>query len=327
MENSKGPLVFYRLATKLEECELEKKALAKQVEELKAQLQSEEKVKQPATKLEGRMIPREQEMENLGKPLLHETSTRLQEKLRTLQDEVRQLNDLLGQERAINFQEHNMGLHLSRVLQKTAEQLARQKSLKEIFIKKEKEARRDLERLKRLCDTETMDGMRIATDLHNDIKKKKKKELQKDYEVLKVNFSKSQEKFSAELGVEKDRNEALQQELERLKVSHHRSETELEAEREKSGSLQKRFEKEIQSQAERVPEKLEVIKQLRAERDALLRQTDEEIQTLNKQNKTNQELVTKLRAEAEVSQGLWTLLAKLKDTQKDEEKEAPSTIH
>ncbi|XP_035515107.1 cingulin-like [Morone saxatilis] len=354
MENIMRPPGPYRLALRLKDCELEKKALKKQVEELKAQLQSaenhstclEEKVMQVTTKLEQQKIQTLQEpAENLKNKLLPEKSSGQQEKNSTLEDKVQELNDLLGQQRVINFQDHSMRLQLSKELEETKGQLARQKTLKEMFINKGKETREELERLKRISDTQTMNTMRIATEVGNDIKKKQKKVLQKEFEELKVAHIITKEKFSTELQVEKDQNKALQQELQQLKVSHQinlRYKTELKAEREKSADLQKNLEKEIQSQSESVLEKLEVIKQLRAEKDALLRQMEEEIQTLKKntsekeklfskeledlkenltkQNSTNQELVTKLQAVEEVNQGLRTKLAELKE-QKDETRE------
>ncbi|XP_044053878.1 golgin subfamily A member 6-like protein 22 [Siniperca chuatsi] len=366
MEMNSRPLGPYRLARRLRDCELEKEALEKLVEELKAQLQSaenhsprqEEKVKQLTTKLEGQMIQIEslqKQVENLKNNLLQERRSRQQEKNSSVQDKVRELNDLLGQERAINIWEHTMRLQLSKELENTKEQLARQKSLKEMFINKEKETRSELEGLKRLSDTGAMDTMRIATEVGNNIKRKQKKVLQNEFKELKVAHVVSQEKFSAELQSEKDKNKALQQELEQLKVScqiNLRYKTELKAEREKSDSLQKQLEKEIQSKAECVSEKLEVIKQLRAEKDALLQPMEEKIQTvkknasekekfskeledlkdkLNKQISTNQELLSKLQAEEEVSQGLRTELAKLKEEQKDktgeQERETPSMIY
>ncbi len=359
MENIGRPLGPYRLAQKLKDCQLEKEALEKQVKELKAELQSaenhiacqEEKLEQLTTKLERQMI----QTESLRRQAEDLKNNFLQEKSRQ-QDEVKELNDLLGKEHAKHFWEHSMRLQLSKELEKTKEQLARQRSLKEMFISKEKETRNELERLKTLSATETMEAMRIATEVGNNIKKKQKKVLQKHFEELKVAHIISQKNFSFILQGEKDKNKALRQELEQLRVScriNLRYKTELKAEREKSDNLQKQLEKDIQSQAEKVSEKLEVIKVLRVEKDALLQQMEEEIQTLkkkasekdesffkeledlkeklNKQNSANQELVTKLQAEEEVSQGLRSELTELKEEQKDktreQEKETSSMLY
>ena len=203
----------------------------------------------------------------------------------SLHDQVEQLTALLKHERTRNRWQYNARLELSKDLNETKQQLARQKSLKEMFIKRGKDTRNELERLKRLSDPETMDTMRIATEVRNTIKLKRKKVLQQAFEDLKVAYIISQEKFSAELQVEKTKNGALQQELEQLRASHQINpsfKTELKGEKEKGDIHQKHLEKEIHSQAENVSEYLEALKQQMVENDALVHQMEEEIQTLKK---------------------------------------------
>eukprot|EP00064_Thunnus_orientalis_P018655 superscaffoldBa00004363_g18758 len=197
---------------------------------------------------------------------MEEFATKLEDQM--IQD--MELNRLLVQEQTIR-------LRLRKQLEETKEQLAHQKYLKEMFIKKEKEARNELERLKRLSDKETIDAVRIAAEIGNNIKKKKKKVLQKEFEELKVAHVTSREKFSAELRAEREKNKALQQELKQLKVLYQTSpkyETELKAEREKTDILQR----DVQSQAKRMLKDPELIKQPRAERDTWLGRMEEEIQ-------------------------------------------------
>lgn len=160
-----------------------------------------------------------------------------------------------------------MRLQLSRELEDTRQQLCRQKNLKEMLIVKEKDTRNELERLKRLCDPETMNTMRLATEIQNNIKTKNKKVLLKELVDLKVAYAMSQESFSTKLQAEKDKNKALQEELKQLKSSHQINlsyEAQLKAEKGKSDSLQKQ-QNEIQSRAEKVSEDVEAIKQLVAE--------------------------------------------------------------
>ncbi|KAI4820738.1 hypothetical protein KUCAC02_028707 [Chaenocephalus aceratus] len=94
MENSRKQLVLSKLTGKLKEYELEKDALRKQVEELKAPLQiqcicQEENLKQ-MTQTESLM----REVEDLKHQLLQEKCSRRQEDSRNLQDALRELNEL-----------------------------------------------------------------------------------------------------------------------------------------------------------------------------------------------------------------------------------------
>ncbi|KAG8005263.1 hypothetical protein GBF38_011243 [Nibea albiflora] len=66
---------------------------------------------------------------------------------------------------------------LNQELEETKEQLKRQKSLKEMFINKEKETRRELERLKKYTDPETLSTAKIANQVRDTTKRKKKKTL------------------------------------------------------------------------------------------------------------------------------------------------------
>lgn len=153
MENSRKQLVLSKLTGKLKEYELEKDALRKQVEELKAPLQiqcicQEENLKQ-MMQTESLM----REVEDLKHQLLQEKCSRRQEDSRNLQDALRELNELTEQTET--------------------EQLYRQKPLRE------KETGNDL----RLGDAEAMDN--IATDVH-DIRSWQIKDLEKYFREFKV---------------------------------------------------------------------------------------------------------------------------------------------
>lgn len=159
-------------------------------------------------------------------------------------DDVQELNDLLQQQRATSLREHNRSLRLSQELKETKEQLARQRRLKELFIKKEKERRNELERLKRLSDPRTLCHMRIATEIHENIKRRKKKELQRDLVELKAAHLMSRAKFFMELQAERGKYLALQEEVEQLKVSYEFNmsrEAELKAECEEQETPSMRY--------------------------------------------------------------------------------------
>ncbi|KAG7231325.1 hypothetical protein INR49_012165 [Caranx melampygus] len=115
-------------------------------------------------------------------------------------------------------------------LETTKEELAKQKSLKKIFIKKDKETRRELERVQTYADPETLDTLKIANQVRDTNRHKKKKALHKDYEELQVAHLISQEKFTVELQAEKDKNAALQKELDDLRASYKEVTLKCEAE-------------------------------------------------------------------------------------------------
>ncbi|KAG8003174.1 hypothetical protein GBF38_007556 [Nibea albiflora] len=94
---------------------------------------------------------------------------------------------------------------LNQELEETKAQLKRQKSLKEMFINKEKETR---------------PPQRLPTRSEDTTKRKKKKLLQVDYEELQVAHIINEEKFTSDLQAEKNNNKLLQQELERLRISY-----------------------------------------------------------------------------------------------------------
>ncbi|XP_071331063.1 trichohyalin-like [Trachinotus anak] len=211
-----------------------------------------------------------------------------------LQHEIFNLNVLLGKERANCFREQNLRIQLFQELEQTKQQLAKQKSLKEMFINREKETRRELERLQKYTDPKTLSTAKIANQVQSDIKRKNKKLLQKDYEELQVAHRISQEKFTAELQWEMQKNKALQEELESLRASYQEISQRYEADvlrvREKADDLQHELEKEVKAHAETVRKDLRLERNLRAEQDALRKKMAEEI-SLVQQNAAEQEVI------------------------------------
>lgn len=130
--------------------------------------------------------------------------------------------------------------HLSRELVWTKQELARQKRLKKMFINREKETKRQLERLQKYSNPETLSTANIATQVQDTIKQKKKKFLQNDYEKLQVAYIKAQEKFEMELQKEKQINAALQASCQEIK---QRYETHILTIRQQVDHLQQELEK------------------------------------------------------------------------------------
>ncbi|KAG8010867.1 Voltage-dependent N-type calcium channel subunit alpha-1B [Nibea albiflora] len=139
---------------------------------------------------------------------------------------------------------------LNQELEETKEQLKRQKSLKEMFINKEKETRRELERLKKYTDPETLSTAKIANQVRDTTKRKKKKLLQVDYEELQVAHIVNEEKFNNELQAEKNNNKLLREELERLQISykvlHARYENDVPKLKEQADALKCDLKKEVE---------------------------------------------------------------------------------
>ena len=105
-------------------------------------------------------------------------------------------------------------------LEDTREQLKRQKALKEMFINRGKETSRELERLRKYSNEVTLSNAKIAAQVKNEIKRRKKKDLQIDYEELKVAYLINEDKYRADLQEKKDKNTLLQEELDQINVSY-----------------------------------------------------------------------------------------------------------
>nr|XP_013881970.1 PREDICTED: coiled-coil domain-containing protein 158-like [Austrofundulus limnaeus] len=168
-----------------------------------------------------------------------------------------------------------MAAELRQELVNTNAQLEKQKSLKEVFIKKEKEVRQELERIQRYSEADTLRTASIASHVQVALKHKKKKVLQQEYEELKVSYVVSQEKLSSELQLEKEKTLELQKYLdeaknlndqlslevaslsqESLKFQEESEENRrlLEAEKNKSVLLQQNMSEQIEALTKNAPE-------------------------------------------------------------------------
>lgn len=167
-----------------------------------------------------------------------------------LRQEVSDLNKSLKEERTNAICLRGEASFLTEELEKKNTQWQRQKTLKEMYINRGKETKRELESLQKYSDPETLSTAKIAAQVRNHIKQKKKKDLQKDYEELQVAYMISQEKFTAELQVEREKNKRLQENLERITASHgdisSRYETDVINVRKQCDTLLSELEREIQ---------------------------------------------------------------------------------
>ena len=105
-------------------------------------------------------------------------------------------------------------------LEDTREQLKSQKTLKKMFINRGKETSRELEQLRKYSNEVTLSNAKIAAQVKNEIKRRKKKDLQIDYEELKVAYLINEDKYRADLQEKKDKNTLLQEELDQINVSY-----------------------------------------------------------------------------------------------------------
>ena len=72
-----------------------------------------------------------------------------------------------------------------------------------------KETTRELDRLGKYSNDVTLSNAKIATQVRDNTRQKKKRGLHKDYEELKVAHLINEEKYQADLQAEKDKNNLL----------------------------------------------------------------------------------------------------------------------
>lgn len=237
-----------------------------------------------------------------------------------LRQEVSELQQNLTEEIANGFSLENKNISLDKELNEAKFQWERQKTLKEMYINRGKETKRALESLEKYTNPETLSSAKIAAQVRNHIKRKKKKDLQKDYEELQVAHIISQEKLTAELQVEKEKNTFLQNEVDRISASYHEVNLRYDAGvvtvGQKAESLQRELEKEIQQKNVL----LKYYEELQAQHRLSQERFTAELQAEREKNKLLQEEMVKMRAShLEVRQKVDTL-------QQDLEKERQQKI-
>lgn len=163
-----------------------------------------------------------------------------------LQEENRKLKEALSQQKAYSLGQQNALMELQKELEVTKGQWQRQKTLKEMFINREKETRRELERLIKYSNADTLSKERIASLVRQTTRQKKKKDLHVEYEELKVAHLISEEKITAELQMEMEKVKRLQEEQEKLLEDNKRHETELRSVGQQADALQQELDKQLQ---------------------------------------------------------------------------------
>ncbi len=143
---------------------------------------------------------------------------------------------------------------LRKELEYTKDQLQRQIKMKEMFINEQKETRQELDTLRKYSNPETLEAARTATLVLENIRSKNKRDLQNDFEELKVAFITNEGHYELALQAERKKNEALQNELERLRVSADKvnpsSEPEATTVREEVAILQQQLKEEVEKKNE-----------------------------------------------------------------------------
>ena len=211
----------------------------------------------------------------------------------TVPDQISYLMDLLARESANLSTEYHWRIQLSRELEELEQELFRQKKQMKMFLNRGKATKQELERFQKYSDPETLSATRIASQVNNTIKRKKKKDLQKDYEELQVAYIIRQEEFNNELQVEKTKNNALQEELEMIRASYKELSQSCEADvltaRLQAVHLQQELAMQIRLREERVLQDELLMRNLRDEKDSLYLQMKE--MTLVQQNGSEQETI------------------------------------
>lgn len=127
------------------------------------------------------------------------------------QDQARRQNftvkafPVIPREVVQNYSETNTKSELIQQLHEVTEELALEKSLKEM----EKARREEMERLWRAGEPETMNTFGIASGVCSTLKTKKEKELQMEFENLQMSHIIREQKFSAEIQLEREREMQL----------------------------------------------------------------------------------------------------------------------
>ncbi|XP_027874139.1 trichohyalin-like [Xiphophorus couchianus] len=210
---------------------------------------------------------------------------------RIFHGELQELSYALEMERAGRVEDNQKLAHLEAELEETKLQLKKQKALKETFINEAKEAKRELERLEKFSDPAVLNAAVIASKVHNDVKYMKKKNLQEDFEELKVAHLLSREAFVAEIQAERKKSLALQEELNQLQTSYEELRSQYEAD---DALLRQEAETQKYDEA-RLSEEQRLLENLRAEKDEMYQEMSQKIKFLQGSEKLLQEELIQLK--------------------------------
>ncbi|XP_030292205.1 centrosomal protein of 112 kDa-like [Sparus aurata] len=197
-------------------------------------------------------------------------------------------------------------------LEDTREQLKRQKTLKEMFINRGKETTRELEQLRKYSNDITLSNAKIAAQVKDETKRRKKKDILTDYEELKVAYLTNEDKYRADLQEEKDKNTLLQEELDQISVSYNEIRLRYEADvievRQQVDTLQDKFTAELHTEQQKnnlLQDKLDRISQeyesevipVRQQAEGLQRELEKEVKAHADTVSEDLQMITNLRAE------------------------------
>ncbi|MEQ2293360.1 hypothetical protein AMECASPLE_032527 [Ameca splendens] len=200
------------------------------------------------------------------------------------QGEIHRLGSLLEIERARWFEENQKVASLEKELEDTKFEWQRQKKLKEMYINKGKETKRELMRVEKFTDPATLSPAVIASKVHSNMKYEKKKMLQKDFEQLKVAHIVNEEAFISEIQAEKDKNNVLQQELDRIKICYEELRSKCKDDN-GGGTLQVDTQRFYE---EKIKQDQQLLENLRAEKDNIQQKMSKEIAFLQETEKSLQ---------------------------------------
>ncbi|XP_024129247.1 M protein, serotype 2.1 [Oryzias melastigma] len=177
---------------------------------------------------------------------------------------------------------------LHQELEGTKKQLAKQKELKEKCINDNKELKRELERLQKYAHPQVLSAAKISNQVQSAIKQRKKKDLQRYYEELKVAYVTNEVKFSKDLEAEREKNNILQQELQRLrqqldsKTKESKSETFLKEEVQHLKAAQADLASKCDAQISAAKKEVKVLRQeLEDQRSVCSQELDHQQQIIN----------------------------------------------
>ncbi|XP_008433527.1 GRIP and coiled-coil domain-containing protein 2-like isoform X1 [Poecilia reticulata] len=143
--------------------------------------------------------------------------------------EAQRLRSLVETARARRMEENQKVVSLQRELDNMKYELQKEKNLKDMYIKKGKEMKRELLAVEKFTNPEALNPAIIASQVHSDIKRKSKRLLQQDLEQLKVAHIVKEEEFMSQIQAEKKKSDTLQQELDEIKARYEKLQSKYEA--------------------------------------------------------------------------------------------------
>lgn len=170
--------------------------------------------------------------------------------------EIQRLRCLLDRQKKLTLDERSKVAQLAKELDETKAQL-----------KKENQAKRQLERALRFSNPKTDTNAKLVSQVQSTIKQKK------DYEDLQEAYKVKEEKMAAELQVERQRTKALHKQMDSIGASTQelcaKHQNEVLALKQENQALRQRLDQQVKSHANKLSQDLQTINLLRAEQHVL----------------------------------------------------------